>query len=116
MKLHNLNLFILRHQTSIRTIFLKTCSVALALAAFYVGYCAADYLLLEEHTSALVAKAEADRQEVLDILNGKQVMVDKTGKYAKIARVEWDLVELTNGQENKIIQPLQAVRDTAGAE
>lgn len=37
-----------------------------------------------------VAKAERDRQELLEVLNGKRGMVEYAGKYIVIERVTWE--------------------------
>lgn len=46
---------------------------------------------------ARTAKAESDRQEVLDVLSGKMAMVEPSGHYARIATVVWETVN----QESK---------------
>ena len=67
-----------------------------------IGICSylamTEYMWATNDAQKAVKKAEADRQEVLDILSGKLVMIDKIdGKeqFAKIATVKWELVRYT---------------------
>lgn len=97
MKLHGINLCLLRY----RVILLSAAKVAihsiLVATAFIIGYkLTSHYTTLEQRTAEKVARAEADKQEILNILNGKLVMVEGEGHYARIATIKWETVERVN--------------------
>ena len=64
----------------------------LVLSVACVGYVTRAAVLVEQAQQQVV-KARADRQDVLDVLNGKKVMVQHFGKYAEVATVKWQVVE-----------------------
>lgn len=50
----------------------------------------AHYLLVSE-AEARIAKAEADTQELVEVLNGRLAMVEYAGKYAVVEQVIWEV-------------------------
>ena len=64
----------------------------LGLSVACVGYVIKAGELVDQAQQQVV-KARADRQDVLDVLNGKKVMVQHFGKYAEVATVKWQMVE-----------------------
>lgn len=63
--------------------------IVLGLSGFGAYWMTTNYV----ESDAKVRKAEADRQELLDVLNGKLAMVEYAGKYAVIERVTWEVLK-----------------------
>lgn len=82
-----------RHPNALRHI---AWAVAILLAVYGLWYSVtaarAGYTLVTE-AEARIAKAEADTQELHDVLKGKLSMIDWDGvsKYAVIERVTWEV-------------------------
>lgn len=80
-----------RHPDALRN---TAWAIAIMLAVYGLWYSVtsvrAGYLLVSE-AEARIAKAEADKQELLAVLNGKLAMVGYAGKYAVIERVVWEV-------------------------
>lgn len=82
-----------RHPNALRHL---AWTIAILLAVYGLWWSVtsarAHYLLVTE-AEARIAKAEADRQEVHDVLKGKLSMIDWDGvsKYAVIERVTWEV-------------------------
>lgn len=71
-------------------------SVAILLAGIGLWYSittARNHNALVSAAEARATMAEADRQEVLDVLAGRLTMVEPAGKYERLAVVTWTTVE-----------------------
>lgn len=80
-----------RHPNALR----RAVYTILTLLAVYglwwsVTAARAGYQLVTE-AEARIAKVEADKQELLAVLNGKLAMVEYAGEYAVIERVVWEV-------------------------
>lgn len=79
--------------------FIAFCCWAVWLIAVVVLglalYGATHTVMLYAEADARVMKAEADKQELLDVLNGKLAMIDTEhgSRYAVVERVTWEVVK-----------------------
>lgn len=64
----------------------------LGLSVACVGYATKAGELVEQ-AQQQATEARADRQDVLDVLNGKKVMIERDGGFAQVAKIKWQVVE-----------------------
>lgn len=97
MILHALNIQRIKYRHHIRkastgAIVLCLCAVV-GIGAYKM---ASRYIWATTEAQNAVKQAEADRDQVVAVLNGKLAMVDQSGKYAKVAQVSWVVVEVAD--------------------
>lgn len=92
MRLHSLNIARLRYRHHIRQLARIVFWLVIAALTAIGAYSA---MTEYQGATAAIKKAEADRQEVLDVLAGKLVMVLPVsgGNFAEVATVKWELVK-----------------------
>lgn len=80
-----------RHPNALRRLAWTVVICFAVYGAWYSVTTAQAHYLLVVEAEARIAKVEGDRQELLDVLNGKLSMVDYAGKYAVVERVTWEV-------------------------
>lgn len=96
MRLHALNVHKIRYRYRIRQALKIVFWLAIAALVFIGAYSAmTEYQWATTDAQIAVKKAEADRQEVMDVLEGKVAMRTKGHEYYEFAEVKWQAAKET---------------------
>lgn len=94
MRLHALNLNKIRYRHYIGNAARAAFWLTIAALVFIGAYSAmTEYRWATTDAQIAVKKAEADRQEVLDVLSGKLAMRTKGHEYYEFAEVKWQVAK-----------------------